>query len=135
MFKEHKADIVYQFPEKGTPLEMAGQTIYVVRFKENYICPDKNNMLDELERRIPEYMIPSIVIKSSFGSSLTAAVLDTVTAKIMEKGLTPGIYYATDIISMLDVIKQNVNREINYYCNDESINIGTEGIVYEEGIL
>lgn len=77
----------------------------------------------------------SIVIKSSFGSSLTAAVLDTVTAKIMEKGLTPGIYYATDIISMLDVIKQNVNREINYYCNDESINIGTEGIVYEEGIL
>ncbi len=53
----------------------------------------------------------------------------------MEKGLTPGIYYATDIISMLDVIKQNVNREINYYCNDESINIGTEGIVYEEGIL
>lgn len=41
VFKEHKADIVYQFPEKGTPLEMAGQTIYVVRFKENYICPDK----------------------------------------------------------------------------------------------
>lgn len=80
-------------------------------------------------------LITSIVIKSSFGSSLTAAVLDTVTAKIMEKGLTPGIYYATDIISMLDVIKQNVNREINYYCNDESINIGTEGIVYEEGIL
>ena len=61
--------------------------------------------------------------------------IDTVTAKIIEKGLTPGIYYATDIISMLDVIKQNVNREINYYCNDESINIGTEGIVYEEGIL
>lgn len=47
----------------------------------------------------------SIVIKSSFGSSLTAAVLDTVTAKIMEKGLTPGIYYATDIISMLDKTK------------------------------
>ena len=61
VFKEHKADIVYQFPEKGTPLEMAGQTIYVVRFKENYICPDKNNMLDELERRIPEYMIPSVI--------------------------------------------------------------------------
>ena len=61
--------------------------------------------------------------------------VDTVTAKIMEKGLTPGIYYATDIISMLDVIKQNGNREINYYCNDESINIGTEGLVDEEGIL
>lgn len=61
VFAEHKADIVFQFPEKGTPMEMAGQTIYVVRFNENYICPDKNKMFDDLEKRLPEYMIPSAI--------------------------------------------------------------------------
>lgn len=77
----------------------------------------------------------NIVIKSSYGSILTTAVLSTVTAEIIEKGQTPGIYYATDIISMPDVIKKNTNSGINYYCNDELINIGTEGVVYEEGSL
>lgn len=61
IFKEHKANIAYEFPRKNTPLEMAGQTIYVIRFEENYICLDKKEIFKELKAKLPEYMLPSIL--------------------------------------------------------------------------
>lgn len=59
IFDKNGAEIVYQYPPKGDALEMAGQTIYVIRFNEAYADVKKDALLDVLEDKLPEYMVPS----------------------------------------------------------------------------
>lgn len=58
-FDKSGAEIVYQFPQKGDALEMAGQTIYVIQFKDTFEVIDKNQLFDVVEEKLPEYMVPS----------------------------------------------------------------------------
>ena len=62
IFEQNNAEIIYEFPQKGDILEMAGQTVYVIRFKEAYARIKKERLLDKLEQKLPEYMVPSQVL-------------------------------------------------------------------------
>lgn len=59
IFEKNNAEVIYEFPKKDDALEMAGQTVYVIRFKEAYAEIRKESLLEKLEKKLPEYMIPS----------------------------------------------------------------------------
>lgn len=82
-----------------------------------------------------EYNKRNIVIKSMCGSLSTAAVLNTVLIKLMKEMCEPGVYYATDIVSLSDILANNDSTILQIYSNDDSVNVNGRGIVYEEGCL
>lgn len=66
IFSDHNANIIYEFPRGNNNLKVAGQSIFIVRFNENYSSLDKQELVKYMEIRLPEYMIPSNILSAPY---------------------------------------------------------------------
>lgn len=62
IISDHNGEIVYDFPPKGSKIDVSGQTVYVTRFANDYEDINKGAIKDFLRKRISEYMIPSDIV-------------------------------------------------------------------------
>ena len=58
-FKNHNGQIIYEFPNKNSILDVLGQTVYVVRFKDSYIPLTESNIKKKLKEMLVSYMVPN----------------------------------------------------------------------------
>jgi len=61
-FKQHKGEIVFEFPSKGSKLDISGQTIYIARFPCEYEQLDKTRIQEFLFNTISSYMVPGNIL-------------------------------------------------------------------------
>lgn len=59
IFKRHDGQLLHEFPDKSSKLDLAGQTIYVVRFAGEYEQLEKEEVRHYLEGTVSPYMIPN----------------------------------------------------------------------------
>ena len=62
IFKRHDGQLLYEFPDKGSKLDLAGQTIYVVRFAGEYEQLEKEAVRGYLESTVSPYMVPNQIL-------------------------------------------------------------------------
>lgn len=62
IFEKHNGEIVYEFPNKESKLDLVGQTIYITRFSSEYENISKDDIRSYLEHTISSYMIPSNIV-------------------------------------------------------------------------
>lgn len=58
-FKKHDGKIIYEFPNKNSILDILGQTIYIVRFKDSYISLSNDSIRENLKETLVSYMLPN----------------------------------------------------------------------------
>lgn len=62
ILQKHNGEIVYQFPQKNSKLDLSGQTIYIARFGSEYEKLEKNQVRKYLLETISSYMVPGNII-------------------------------------------------------------------------
>jgi len=62
ILKRHHGEIVYQFPQKDSKLDLCGQTIYIARFGSEYEKLEKHHILQYLKDSLSSYMIPGNLV-------------------------------------------------------------------------
>lgn len=62
IFERHNGHLIYEFPDKSSKLDLAGQTIYVVRFAGEYEQLEKEEVRNYLESTVSPYMLPNQIL-------------------------------------------------------------------------
>ncbi len=62
IFEAHNGEIVFEFPSKGSKLDLSGQTIYVTRFVNELEPIYKSEMRLYLEQQVSPYMVPANIL-------------------------------------------------------------------------
>jgi pyochelin synthetase len=62
ILQKHNGEIVYQFPQKDSKLDLSGQTIYIARFGSEYEKLEKHQVRKYLLETISSYMVPGNII-------------------------------------------------------------------------
>lgn len=61
-FKQHKGEIIFEFPNKDSKLDISGQTIYISRFPCEYEQLDKIRIQEFLFDTLSSYMVPGNIL-------------------------------------------------------------------------
>jgi len=62
IFEKHDGQLLYEFPDKKSKLDLSGQTIYVVRFAGEYEQLEKEEVRNYLESTVSPYMMPNQIL-------------------------------------------------------------------------